>query len=79
MVVIYSPPAPLVVQVAFQGAAKARKLERSTAASAAPITATVSDVDPGTRVLLERSSAALWLPTSLCRVDAQAGEANQGG
>lgn len=70
MVVIYSP---------FLGAAKARKLERSTAASAAPIIATVSDVDPGKRVLLERSSVALWLPTSLRRVDAQAGEANQGG
>lgn len=74
MAVIYSPSIPLA-QAAFLGAAKARKLKPSPAAS----TATVSDVDPGKRVLLERSSAALRLPTSLQRVDAQAGETNQGG
>lgn len=61
------------------GAAKARKLEPSPAASAAPVTATISDVDPGKRVLLERSSTVLRLPTSLRRVGTQAGEANQGG
>lgn len=78
MTVIYSPSIP-PVRAAFLGTAKGRKLEPSPAAGTALITATVSDVDPGKRVLLERSSAALRLPTSLRRVDTQAGEANQGG
>lgn len=77
MVVIYSPPIP-PAWAALLGAVKVRKLKPSPATSTAPITATVSNVDPGRRVLLERSSAALRLPTFLHRVDAQAGEANQG-
>lgn len=68
MAVIYSPPIS-PARAALSGTAKARKLEPSPAASAAPIPATISDVDPGKRVLLERSVVVLRLPTSLRRVD----------
>lgn len=77
MMGIYLPPVSLA-RVALLGAAEARELKPSLTASAAPITATVSDVDPGKRILLERSSTALRLPTSLGQINTQAGEANQG-
>lgn len=76
MMGVYLPPVSLA-WVAFSGLAEARKLQPSLTTSAAPITATVSDVDPGKRILLERSSTALWLPTSLRQINTQAGEANQ--
>lgn len=78
MMEVYLPPVSLA-RVAFSGTAEARKLKPSPTASAALITATISDVDPGKRILLERSSTALWLPTSLRRINTQAGEVNQGG